>query len=700
VEGLTILFRNRSWLVFAWLHLAVLWAFAIAKPLFDVLADSPEFFVVRRNTTSDIVLFALLLVLAPPTLLAALELALSRWPRLRDLAHLTFVGGLTTALLLQIFKDLSTGPGIVLTALALAGGLAGALLYARFEPARSVLTVLSPAPALFLVLFLFFSPVNDLFASDQDVPVRHDVRASAPVVVVFFDEFSVETLMTPAGKIDARRFPNFAALARSATWFRDATTVSDHTTDAVPALLTGRYPARDALPTASSNPHSLFTLLGGAYSTDNISEVATHLCPTRLCTSQQRPGQLSRLKSLDKDMSIVALHRILPQRLAAKLPAVTQGFGNFAGGGRDKAASSGIPGFAFEDRPGQFARFLNGIDSGHPHRLNFIHVLLPHTAYQYLPSGQSYPAPPGKEIPGLDDNGIWTKDGVLPQLSLERNLVQIGYADRLIGELMRRLRAQGLWDRALVVIAADHGISFRPGASRRTASGAGAPDVLGMPLFVKLPGQPRGRIDDRHATTADVLPTIADALGIDLRWRVDGRSLLGAPRPASDPVVVSVFPHRQKISMPFPAYVRARDAQVDVMRFAAGPAEGWAGVYARGANADLFRRRVASLAVAPSSGLRAQFDRQGDFDSVDPQGSEVPAFVGGVITGGPSSGQQTFAIGVNGVIQGMAQTYTSGGETRFGGLVPPSAFRSGSNDVRLYEITGTGATRRLGPVES
>jgi hypothetical protein len=250
-----------------------------------------------------------------------------------------------------------------------------------------------------------------------------------------------------------------------------------------------------------------------------------------------------------------------------------------------------------------------------------------------------------------------------------------------------------------VVIAADHGISFRPGASRRTARGPGAPDVLGMPLFVKLPGQPRGRIDDRHATTADVLPTIADALGIDLRWRVDGRSLLGAPRPASDPVVVSVFPHRQKVSMPFPAYVRARDAQVNVMRFAAGPAEGWAGVYARGANADLFRRRVASLPVAPASGLRAQFDRQGEFDKVDPHGREVPAFVGGVITGGPSM-QKTFAIGVNGVIQGMAQTYTSGGDTRFGGLVPPSAFRPGSNDLRLYEITGTGAARRLSAVES
>ena len=41
------------------MHLAVLWAFAVAKPLFDILADSPDFFVARGNTSGDIVLFAI-----------------------------------------------------------------------------------------------------------------------------------------------------------------------------------------------------------------------------------------------------------------------------------------------------------------------------------------------------------------------------------------------------------------------------------------------------------------------------------------------------------------------------------------------------------------------------------------------------------------------------------------------------------------
>ena len=59
----------RGELLLAWVHIGVLWAFAISKPLFDVLAESPDFFVARGNTGGDIVLFALGITLVPPTAL-------------------------------------------------------------------------------------------------------------------------------------------------------------------------------------------------------------------------------------------------------------------------------------------------------------------------------------------------------------------------------------------------------------------------------------------------------------------------------------------------------------------------------------------------------------------------------------------------------------------------------------------------------
>ena len=39
---------------------------------------------------------------------------------------------------------------------------------------------------------------------------------------------------------------------------------------------------------------------------------------------------------------------------------------------------------------------------------------------------------------------------------------------------------------------------------------------MSVPLFIKLPGQTEGRIDDRNVESVDILPTIADVLGISI----------------------------------------------------------------------------------------------------------------------------------------------------------------------------------------
>jgi hypothetical protein len=89
----------------AWLHLATLWAFAFAKPLFDVVADSPEFFVARGNTRGDILVFAFAMVLVPPTAMVAVEALALRAPRVRLGLHLAFVAALAAALFLQVLDD-------------------------------------------------------------------------------------------------------------------------------------------------------------------------------------------------------------------------------------------------------------------------------------------------------------------------------------------------------------------------------------------------------------------------------------------------------------------------------------------------------------------------------------------------------------------------------------------------------------------
>src|SRR5262249_25718355 len=130
-------------------------------------------------------------------------------------------------------------------------------------------------------------------------------------------------------------------------------------------------------------------------------------------------------------------------------------------------------------------------------------------------------------------------DNQLAEQAWQRHILQVGYTDRLLGTFLRRLHQTGLWNRALVVVTADHGISFRGGDLRRRPT---KPNLAGLgftPLFIRLPGQQHGRVvDGRHVVTVDILPTIADVLGIKIPWHIDGASAL-ARRPGSRRVEVA-----------------------------------------------------------------------------------------------------------------------------------------------------------------
>jgi arylsulfatase A-like enzyme len=101
---------------------------------------------------------------------------------------------------------------------------------------------------------------------------------------------------------------------------------------------------------------------------------------------------------------------------------------------------------------------------------------------------------------------------------------EVAYADAMIGRLLDRLRAGGLLDRTLIVVTADHGESL--GDHGETTHGLFAYDAtLAVPLIVKGPGVGQGVVDST-AGHADVLPTIADLLGIASPSGIDGVSLI------------------------------------------------------------------------------------------------------------------------------------------------------------------------------
>jgi sulfatase-like protein len=496
----------------AGLHLLVLWSFAVAQPLFDLLGKNGEFFAARGSTRWDAVVFALVLLLVPPLVLLALE-------ALVPALHPVFVGCLAALFVLQAIRGLGA-PGWLLVVVAAVLGAAGAVLYVRAPAARTALTVLGPAPLLFLALFLFNSDVTQLsFEAGSAQAAREAPRA--PVVLVAFDELPLNSLLDAQGRIDAKRFPNFARLASGSTWFEHATTVAEGTTHAVPAILTGRYPRAGEFPVYTDHRQNLFTLLGGATQLHVVDE-ETHLCPPSLCPDTESSVG-SRAETLAEDTGVVYLHELLPDDLTGGIPSIANGWDDFL---RDASG---------HHDPGRIdPTFMRSLRPQSRPSLWYVHLMLPHSPWTYLPSGERYSIRPA---PGWGPDEVWNPNQAAVDQQWQRHLLQLGYADTVLGQLVARLRATGLYDRALLVVTADHGVSFRAGQKRRPLSPANLQDIAYVPLFVKTPGQQRAREVPGLARTTDVVPTIADAVQVQIPWHVDGRSLLGH-RPVEHDVVL------------------------------------------------------------------------------------------------------------------------------------------------------------------
>ena len=685
------------------LHLGALSALAIAQPLFDLISKNPDFLAARALIGWQVVGLGLTLVLVPPLLAVGAE-ALAGLARrtLRAVLHLLFVALLVALIAIQALKDIVPSAGsAVLIAVAAILGLAAAAGYARASGLRSFVTVLSPAPAVFLAIFLFFSPVNDLtFASGSAETAN--VSSRVPVVMVVFDEVSTIAFEDARERIDPVLYPNLAALARDGTWFRYATAPSDLTGTATPTILTGTIAKRHHPPILSSYPRNLFTLLGRRYRM-KVSQEATDLCPRDLCEDASGESAAARDRALASDLGLVYLHVIAPEGIERDLPSVSDTLGNF-GADTGTTTAEGSPGHTGHQevlhelgggRPARFENFVRSIDRTARPTLYYKHSLLPHVPFQYFPDGHRYLTKPHEAIPGLVDAPSWGNDYLLKQ-AYQRHLLQAGFADRLLGTLLRRLHEERLYDRALIVVTTDNGESFLHHASRHLATPETVEDIADTPLFIKRPFQHTGRISDRHVRTEDILPTIADVLGIRMPWRVDGASIFD--RSAHIPSNVEVYERSgRKLTLTLQEFKRRIRASLRRKIRLFGSNGRPPGLFGIGPHPELIGRTVAGLARAP---IRAEINAAGAYSSVHLRSDFVPAQLTGTIhdAGGPRV--RDLAAALNGRIVAVGQSFTLAGSDaeNFSILLPESAFREGGNRVELLSVTDDDGALRLASI--
>ena len=668
-------------------HLAVLWAFAVVQPLLDLLGGNAEFFVARGNGSGDVVVLALALALLPPLALLGLEaLAGLVSRRFEWLLHLGFVALLAAAFALLVLDGILDGRGRVLVAAAVVLGGLVAVLYARSAEARSLLNYLAPAPLVFVVLFLFFSDASKLVLPEDEADALAAESTDTPIVVLQLDELPIASLMDRQGRISQVRFPNFAALAREATWYRNTTTVADHTDDAVPAILTGARPDADLDPIASDQPNNLFTLFAGSKRL-NVHEYTARLCPEAFCEAEAGSFP-ERMRALVSDLGVVTAHLVLPDSLTQGLPPVNEGFSGFTAPDGD---DEDLPHVGLDQEA--INAYLNGIEKT-SNALHYIHLSLPHVPWRYLPDGRDYV---NGEIWREFDETVerWPDDGRwVTRQGLRAHLLQTGYADTLLGRMMASVRAAGIWDEALIVVAVDHGVSFIPGTSRRYTEPENIGEIAQVPLFVKAPGQKRGRVDERPMRTIDVLPTIADLLDVELPFDVDGKP---ASR-VSGRAPLEILRGDEEESRRFDAGSSLRGIAVAAARIQRLFGSGWQGVWRMGPHSELIGEPVSAIDSAPDDPEAAFALSRGEaYDEVDTEATFVPALVSGRLEGVAAG--TPLAVAVNGRIAAVSEAYDSvKGGVHVSALVQPASFRDGANDVELYAVRARGGGLSLEPL--
>ena len=684
-------------------HLGALWSIAVALPVFDLLSDNTTFFVAHGTGPLGIVLVAVVVVLAVPALAAGAVAGVRVVSEhAADVLLASLIGVLAALVAAPLAESLLPDAA----ALVVAGvvGVAAGISYAQGTVVRAGLSVLVPVPLVLVAWFLLLTPTRTLVfppsVSAAGVPLDDD---PPPVFVVVFDELPVSSLLDRDLTVDADRYPNLARLAGDGTLYPNTTTVAAYTHEAIPAILTGRAVAEpDVPPIAGAHPDNLFALLAGSYEITALEQL-TELCADELCEEPPGGAREVPVDVLATDLAVVGGHASLPAGLAGLLPDISDSWSYFGrtDPGRESLSEAElsaeaerlgesrrtfVSGLAELDRLGQWQAEVARIERRDVPVLHFLHTPFPHIPWTHHPDGRSYA---DLDNPGLEDNH-WTS-AYATEVAMQRHLLQAGYADTLLGELLDRLDELGLYDEALVVATSDHGVAFEVGDHRRRISEENLDGIAAVPLVVKLPGQrAHGQVDDRPVEKTDILPTVADVVGAALPWDVDGRSLLDDP-PGEDRRRV-VYDHGTELSTDGePLEGVAATVERIYERF--GASQGGLSLYGIGPHRDLVGTSPGEMALTgPAEGCWSP----GALPDADDPG--LTGWLDGSLVGRADADPVAYAVAVDGVIAATSYSYDDGERPhRTYAVADPDAW-GGPGEVALYEVGG-GAEPALAPID-
>lgn len=517
-------FIGRSFEEYAYLFFVT--NLAILIPLLGVLGEQYNFFTAHSLPSRSIITLLLAISLVPALLLFVL-----RWASKQVGVVRVFDGAALFAFMgLFLFYSLNkVGYGYfpteyepyILFALALVITTVAIVIIFKNKLLR-ILSYLSLIIPLVFLNFIFVSPASTLFkqsgeTSSVDIAGMNDT----PVFLLVFDEFSGLTLQNLEGKLDVSRYPGFAELAAQADYFPNALTTDEHTSISLPSIATGNLRVRDKKVlglTPGDNLIELFQARGAVYAQSTV-------LPADLM-SKQNTAQDSFISDFITLYIHILCHQDWIEGKIGVIPQTWKGFGVFF---KKVEHSQGRKGLHPHAR--QFIDWMGQVKtSGLSSQFNFLHIQFPHVPHNTTALGR--PHNNGMlMLPKLQKPGIeyFNAEQSLLNVAYHHYMQQSAYTDRLLHDFIRILKKKKLFDKSLIVITSDHGVSYNEkGSSRRDPFNEDSwKNIVSVPLFIKYPYQKERNTNSSFVTNLDISTTILKIAGIDSPWESVGQNLRG-----------------------------------------------------------------------------------------------------------------------------------------------------------------------------
>ncbi|MBP1906047.1 phosphoglycerol transferase MdoB-like AlkP superfamily enzyme [Paenibacillus turicensis] len=107
--------------------------------------------------------------------------------------------------------------------------------------------------------------------------------------------------------------------------------------------------------------------------------------------------------------------------------------------------------------------------------------------------------------------------------NLGNYIMAINYTDYAIGQLINSLKQQGMWENTILAFYGDHfGIQPTETGAEEITAKLGIPyddriSRFNIPFIIHIPGESHGKVIERTGGQLDIMPTLANLLGISLK---------------------------------------------------------------------------------------------------------------------------------------------------------------------------------------